>query len=283
MNTSTPLHQPPAPHSPGTQPHSTPAEPHPTLSPDPPRQNLPQSRNQQATPAEPDPLTAPALLFLLRNSDSLFPTGAYAHSLGMEELARSGYLRDEPTFAWFLIHHILPAAAAVDLPLAAHARRAASSPERWNELPSLNQLAAALRASRELRAASLQTGRRRLATLASCAPSPVIRHMAELAQKDPAFGHAPIVWGAACAEIPEHAALTTLLYQTLATFATAAPKLLRIGQEAVQRALSAAFTHAPEAIRHALQTPLDDIGFFDPLLDIASMRHETATERLFIS
>ena len=36
-------------------------------------------------------------------------------------------------------------------------------------------------------------------------------------------------------------------------------------------------------IAQALTIAREAIGWFDPLLDIASMRHETADERLFIS
>jgi len=36
-------------------------------------------------------------------------------------------------------------------------------------------------------------------------------------------------------------------------------------------------------VAQALTIAREAIGWFDPLLDIASMRHETADERLFIS
>jgi urease accessory protein len=41
--------------------------------------------------------------------------------------------------------------------------------------------------------------------------------------------------------------------------------------------------HAPAVCSAAQNEPLDDIGWFNPWLDIAAARHETAAARLFIS
>jgi urease accessory protein len=41
--------------------------------------------------------------------------------------------------------------------------------------------------------------------------------------------------------------------------------------------------HAPELIATATTIPLAEIGWFNPWLDIASARHETADARMFIS
>jgi urease accessory protein UreF len=36
-------------------------------------------------------------------------------------------------------------------------------------------------------------------------------------------------------------------------------------------------------VARSLEVSRDDLGWFDPLADLASMQHETAHERLFIS
>ena len=109
-------------------------------------------------------LAADGLLFFLQSSDTLFPTGAYAHSLGMEEMIRDGAVTNEATLLEFLQQHILPATQHLDLPLVAWAHRAAAADDR-SALRDTDILAGALRPARELRAASLQIGRRRLAML----------------------------------------------------------------------------------------------------------------------
>lgn len=222
------------------------------------------------------------LSFLLQTSDAMFPTGAYAHSLGMEEMVRAGHVFDEASLLTFLRHHVIPAAREVDLPLVAEAHRAAAAGD-CDSLMAVDQLAGALRPARELRAASLQTGRRRLAMLNSVRPTPLLQTYHAEAQKRPGVGHHVAVWGAACAELPLTAALTAYHYQTLSCHCAAAPKLLRIGQEAAQRVLTAALADAGSVIEAAAKIIRDDIGWFDPVLDLASMRHEIADERLFIS
>ena len=76
-------------------------------------------------------------------------------------------------------------------------------------------------------------------------------------------------------------ALTTYYYQALAATCGAALKLLRIGQDGTQRALRAGCLEAERVVRGALA--VTEPGWFNPMLEIAAMRHERAEERLFIS
>lgn len=222
------------------------------------------------------------LAFLLQVSDAIFPTGAYAHSLGMEEMVQRGWISDEASLLTFLRNHIIPSVRQVDLPLVAEAHRLAQTAD----IPALldtDRLAGALRPARELRAASLQTGRRRLTMLASIYPSPLIRAFLTEADKNPAIGHHAVVWGIACEKLSATTALTAYFYQSLSCFCAAAPKIVRLGQEAAQRVLAAALSDSAAVVAHALTVSREDIGWFDPVLDLASMRHEIADERLFIS
>ncbi len=109
------------------------------------------------------------LPFLLQTSDAVFPTGAYAHSHGLEEMVRAGRVRDEAGLGDFLRQHVAPSAIHLDLPIVREARTAALADD-WKTFTSLDQMAGALRPARELREASLQIGRRRLAILAKLHP-----------------------------------------------------------------------------------------------------------------
>jgi len=222
------------------------------------------------------------LSFLLQISDAMFPTGAYAHSFGMEEMIREGRIADEVSLMKFLQTHVTPALVHVDLPIVAEAQRAAQrgdSADLWE----LDRLAGALRPARELRAASLQTGRRRLAVLSAVRPTSILTAYQAMVEHAPNAGHHAVVWGAACAGLSASAAMAAYYYQTMAGYCAAAPKLLRIGQEAAQRVLTALLAESGPALECAATVKRADIGWFDPLLDIASMRHEIADERLFIS
>src|SRR6202044_1705518 len=56
------------------------------------------------------------LPFLLQTADALFPTGAYAHSLGFEEIVRLGVVQDEGTLRDFLLRQVAPAQERLELP-----------------------------------------------------------------------------------------------------------------------------------------------------------------------
>ena len=137
---------------------------------------------------------------LLQISDAAFPTGSYAHSYGLEEIVRQGAVCDEESLHEFFEERVLPALTHVDLPLAREARFAAISGDR-DDLMAVDRLAGALRIPRELREASLQTGRRRLAILIRLRPTPELEALAQIILGDPRAGHHAVVWGVSCARV----------------------------------------------------------------------------------
>jgi urease accessory protein len=104
-------------------------------------------------------------------------------------------------------------------------------------------------------------------------------------QAGKASGHHLVVCGlqARVEGIPLQAALTTYFYQSLAAICAAAMKLIRIGQDGCQRVLRGACGEATGVVDRSLGIVRLRAGCFNPLLEIASMRHERADERLFIS
>jgi urease accessory protein len=218
------------------------------------------------------------LAFVLQTSDPLFPTGAYAHSFGLEEVVRLGGVRDEATLRDFLRGQIVPALENFELPFLRFAHGAAQGGD-VEKLCALNVEMDAWKICRELRAASAQLGTRRLAVLLQIAPSPLLSAFAERSSRT----HHVIACGIQMAGVPLDAALTTYFYQTLAGFCSAALKLIRIGQEGCQRVLRDCLTDASEKVRASLDVQRENAGWFNPMLEIASMRHERADERLFIS
>jgi urease accessory protein len=135
----------------------------------------------------------------------------------------------------------------------------------------------------ELRSASRRLGSRRLAVLLMTAYTPFLSALDRSITEGETPGHHLAVSGAQYAAIPLQAALMTYLYQTLSSYCVAALKLLRIGQEACQRVLTSSLAAAPGMIAESFSVTRERAGCFNPLLEIASMRHATAFERLFIS
>jgi urease accessory protein len=226
------------------------------------------------------------LVGLLQAGDSFYPTGGYAHSFGLEGLVELGVVHDRETLRAFFLLSALPTLRHAELPLAAHAYAALdpAAPD-WARVAELNTLAHALKSPRELRLATENIGRQRAELLSRLHAHPLAAdYLARAAVDSWPFSAAVAaalegrVLGA-----PRDAVLAGITYSTLSATLAAAMKLLRLGQNAGQSLLTEMLGHAPELIATATTIPLAEIGWFNPWLDIASARHETADARMFIS
>jgi urease accessory protein len=112
---------------------------------------------------------------------------------------------------------------------------------------------------------------------------PLLARLQEAAGRGETPAHHVTVYGCASRNFGLREMLESYYYQTVAGFCSASLKLIRIGQEGAQRVLSACLAKASVVIDASLALPSDEIGWFDISMDIASMRHEIADERLFIS
>ncbi len=216
------------------------------------------------------------LPFLLQTSDALFPTGAYAHSLGFEESVRLGVVRDEATLLRFLLDQIVPTQREQELPYLRFAFDAAIS-GNLAELRQIDDEISAWKLAPETREASMQLGTRRLKALRTISDAPLLEAFAG--------GHHLSVCGlqAAVEGVPLRAALAAYFYQSLAAVCGGAMKLIRIGQDGCQRVLREAARLADVTITASLEIERARAGWFNPVLEIASLRHARADERLFIS
>ena len=224
------------------------------------------------------------LPFLLQTSDALFPTGAYAHSLGFEEIVRLELVRDEASLRDFLRGQIVPALRELELPYLRFGFDAATAGD-LDALCAIDREISAWKLARETREASAQLGVRRLKALRVICDAPLLAGFEQCVERSSARGHHLVVCGlqAAVEGMPAFAALTAYFYQSLAAMCAAALKLIRIGQDGCQRVLRAVCANAQETIEASFAVARENAGWFNPLLEIASMRHERAAERLFIS
>ncbi len=224
------------------------------------------------------------LAALLQTVDSSFPTGAYAHSGGLETLAALGVVKDPHTLSVFLRERVVPMLGDYELPYLGFAHAAAEA-GNLAALLALDRELGAGKLPREAREASAQVGARRLQTLARVWPDATAGEFAAAVARGEAAGHAAVVcgWQAHRFGVPVEAAMTAYLYGSLAGSCSAALKLIRIGQEGCQAVLRDALTLAAPTVARALTVPRDDAGWCDPALEIAAARHERAFARLFIS
>lgn len=229
-------------------------------------------------------LEAAWLCALLQAGDSFYPTGSYAHSFGLEGLVAEGVVRDRATLREFLFRSVLPSLRHAELPLAVHAWRALAEAD-WTRVGELCGLSAALKTAKEARLASENIGRQRAELVAQLRDDPRAReYLRRAAEAGWPFSSAvSAALEGLASGAPRTAALAGLAYASVAAVLSAAMKLLRVGQNACQTLLTEALAEAPALIAAAEQVPFDEIGWFNPWLDIAAARHETADARMFIS
>lgn len=221
---------------------------------------------------------------LLQSADPLFPVGSYAHSYGLEEMAAMGRVSGSDGLADYLRIHVYPGLERLELPYLRFAYSAFLD-SHWSGLVALDEELGAAKLSRETRDASAAQGRQRLRLLGKLRPGPELVHLERLRGEGLLAPHHALIYACESAlnGAPLSAALAAWAYQTLAAPCAAALKIIRIGQEGAQAALTAGLADLPRIVENSLSVKREYAGAFEPLLDIARDRHERAFSRLFIS
>lgn len=221
---------------------------------------------------------------LVQTSDSAYPTGAYAHSLGLEALVEAGVIRDRESLGEFLRGQVLPQLASTDLALASLAWSATGRGPDWQALERLCFLGRSLRGTRELRQASEAVGRQRLqmaALLHGGIASELLERSRQGAWPLPSCVAAGVEGQLIGA--PREAVLSCLATTSVCSAVAAAMKLLRLGQNAAQSLVAGVLTDLDSHLARAATLAEDQLGASNPWWDIASCAHERANFRLFIS
>ncbi|WP_375174923.1 urease accessory protein UreF [Pseudooceanicola sp.] len=211
--------------------------------------------------------TDPALLLHQWLSPS-FPVGAFSYSHGLETAVAEGQVRDAVTAQEWIVTALDHGAGLSDAILLAAAWRAETA-----ELPELVALARALAPSAERLAEADRMG----AALATALRS--------LHGHDLPDAPYPVVLGRAArlSDIPLPLTLRLSIQAFAANLVSAAIRLVPLGQTEGQGITLALAPRIEELAEEALPGETDRIGTAAFALDIASMRHETLTTRLFQS
>ena len=144
---------------------------------------------------------------LLQTNDSIFPSGSYAHSFGLEGLVQLGQAAEPVAFAEFLRHQVVPTMEHLELPFVRLAHQAAQDADAARLL-ELDEHYGAMKGAHELRQASSRIGTQRLQMLQKLTPHPLLARLEEERAAGRFQAHAAIIFGAqtALAETPLEAA-----------------------------------------------------------------------------
>ena len=222
-------------------------------------------------------MSAVALLL----SDSRFPAGGYAHSLGLEQAVSDGLGVDD--VAGF-IDARLRLVARADAGLSVAARRAAAAAAPISTLAELDAEHAARCPSPVLREIARRLGAQLLRSAATAWPSPLIDGYRAASTATPR----PIALGVvgAAAGLDDRAVATVALYDDAATVASAALKLLGLDPADSARWV-AELTGEIDAAARAISGDERPVGEQEPPaaagLELAASLHARRTERFFAS
>jgi urease accessory protein len=208
---------------------------------------------------------ARSLLLLLNWMSPAFPTGQFAYSHGLEWAIQEGTVHDRTSLEGWISDLMTRGSGWNDAVLFGRC---------WDDdVAALNELALALCASRERHLETTELGRSfRIAAGVFTGQG----HSGE----DFAY---PIAAGTACAAmgVRKRDALLAFLQGFAAALASAAVRLVPVGQTAGLEALRNLMPVIAGSAERAAAASLDDLGAVTLAADIAAMRHETQTPRVF--
>lgn len=220
------------------------------------------------------------LLQLMSWLSPAFPIGSFSYSHGLEQAVDAELLTDLAGVTDWIATILGHGGAWIDAVLFLEAHRAVrgNAPDR---LTSVAELAEAWRGTAETALESRAQGRAfTTALIASWPSAEADRWLAPLAS--PSYAIAVAV-AAAVSGIAEEAALTAYLHAVAANLVSAAVRLVPLGQTDGQRAVRSLAQRIPDIVLAARNATLDGLGTVTPMVDWASMRHETQYTRLFRS
>jgi urease accessory protein len=224
------------------------------------------------------------LPFLLHLCDTLFPTGGYAHSDGLEAAAAAGRATGGDDLESWLVSCLRETIGFCDGIAVLHAMTAVNE-ERWADLRTLDEELHALRPSSAARAASRNMGKRLLRTWSGIYPAAAPQVASAVGPSCEATF--PVAFAIACASVgvPRMVAVEAFAYTRLAAATSSALRLLPIGQQEAHARLATVLAHVPAAARDVERRVQQGCrpGAFTPAFDLASMSQQYLHSRLFLS
>jgi urease accessory protein len=208
-----------------------------------------------------------------------FPVGAFAYSHALEWAAEAGRLPYAAALqAWLgdLLAHGAPRNDCILLAASWRALRAADH----KGLAEINELALALAGSKERHLETSAQGTAFLIAIATSWPHPGIAALNWARDEKVAY---PVAVGLVAAAHDQDlgATLDAYLMALVGNLVSASIRLSVLGQTDGQRIVAALLGPIRQLGRDAADSTLDDLGTAAFISDIAAMRHETQTTRLF--
>lgn len=225
-----------------------------------------------------------ALLRLMTWLSPSFPVGAFSYSHGLEFAVEASLVHDLATLADWVATVIERGTGRLDAAFFCHAYQAMLTGEA-DEMADIVARADATRGTAEMARESAAQGDAFLLAVRNVWPDERLETLAVRAAEN----RRPLAYAVAVAAVAAvHGvalvpALTAFVHASAANLVSAGVRLVPLGQTDGQRALAALEPVILAAVADVQVRPLADVGTAAPVVDWASMKHETQYTRLFRS
>ena len=229
-------------------------------------------------------LTPQQLLVLTQLTDSMFPSGGFVHSEGLESYVQAKEVTQIEQLENLLTTRLLYDWANQDF-IALHSATFAYHKRNMALIQQLDERLTAMKIAKETRQSSSRVGRQTLRTMLMLMDNPFLQDYQAKIQSKVMTGHQAIVFGlvTAAVDIDIEPALTAYAYNLLSAQVSVAIKLMRLGQTQAQQLLWHIQPSVEKAVIHAMSHDFDEMQSFVPAMDIYGMQHEYLFRRLFNS
>jgi urease accessory protein len=222
-----------------------------------------------------------ALLATLQLGDSLFPSGGFTLSHGLETLAERGFVTDARSLQAWLSGTVRWQVATSDGVAAAAVWEAGDDLDRVAEI---DRYLLATKLAREPREAATRTGRQMLRNLASIAGGTLERYHADVREgRSPGLYATVLGLAGRQLDVGQRETVLLLLHLHVAGCLGAALRLLDVDDIEVQRIRLTLAPTLADAADAALSIPWTEMYASALQTELMSMLHERATMRLFAS
>lgn len=229
-------------------------------------------------------LTTDGLMRLMTWLSPSFPVGAYTYSHGLEYAVEAGLVSSGDSLREWCEGALLFGSGKTDAMFFIQAWQLAKD-GNLEGVSQLNAYANAMRPTSELALESEAQGRAFLTTIKDVSPSKNLNQIISLLKDKNELAAYPVIVGAVSAfeKIECEPALIAFLHAFAANLVSAGVRLVPLGQTAGQKALMGLENAVKETCATVQKTDFKDIGSCAPMIDWASMQHETQYSRLFRS
>lgn len=225
-----------------------------------------------------------SLLVAMQFADSFLPAGSFTTSYAVEAFVAGADVEDVDDLTELLETYIHQQIGPCEMVAVSAAHEAATAGD-IDRLVEIDEKLTAVQLPEEFRRSSTKTGTQLLTLATETEPDEVLTAYDCRVTNGETPGNYAVVLGAigACTGMSARQTAIAQGYAFIRDLLGAAQRVLRLGHTAVQQALTTLRPALIDAWNTNQDRPVSEMTTFAPRIDIASMEHERADRRLFLS